>query len=40
MRSYVILVNGQEHGEIEAADYRTAKKLARMAFGRRVDIIG
>lgn len=35
-----VLINGQRAGTIAAPDYREAKRLARKAYGRRVDVIG
>lgn len=35
-----VLINGEHAGTIAAPDYREAKRLARKAYGRRVDVIG
>ncbi len=37
---YIVLINGEETGTIEAPSYRDARKLARALYGRRCDVIG
>lgn len=37
---FIVLVNGQEIGTVEAPDYRAARKVARAIYGRRCDVIG
>jgi hypothetical protein len=40
MTTYTVLINGEEHGTIEAPSYQAARKLARALFRRSCDIIG
>lgn len=40
MRTYIVLVNGQEIGTVESDHYVKAAKLARAIYGRRCDVIG
>lgn len=37
---FIVLINGEPSGTVEAPDYRAARKLARAIYGRRVDVIG
>lgn len=37
---YIVLINGEPHGTIEASNYKAAKALARAIYGRRCDVIG
>lgn len=38
--TFEVYINGERAGQVVAPDYREARKLARLAFGRRVDVIG
>jgi len=40
MRTFVVLINMMPSGTVEASSYAAARKLARAAYGRRVDVIG
>ena len=40
MKNYLVLINGEAIGSVDASDYLKAKVAARAAFGRRCDVIG
>lgn len=35
-----VYINGEHAGSVAAPNYREAKRIARKAYGRRVDVIG
>lgn len=40
MRTWTVLINMTASGTVEASSYAAARKIARAAYGRRVDVIG
>lgn len=40
MRNWLVMINGEEAGTVQAVSYPLARKAARAAFRVRCDIIG
>lgn len=40
MKTYIVLINSIAVGQVDASDYREARKAARALFHRRCDVIG
>lgn len=40
MKSYLVLINGEPVGRVDATGYKLALLAAKVAYGRRCDVIG